>query len=216
MKMNLIQDFLETIKEVVTTAVFDFDGVIADTEPLHAESYVRLLRRHGVTFSRSDFKRYMGNDEHTIFTHLEEDFHIAFDHKEESELRKMDFLNLLHDTNLKPSQQTLALLEVLKQRGVRTFILSSQDEDLLEDLLKQWGIRGYFEDVVTIPRDVLSKREALHTTELLFQDQPQMIVIVEDSHKVLEEAKELGLHTIAVSHELNYVEEGGFDFVYRI
>lgn len=214
--MNLIQDFLETIKEVVTTAVFDFDGVIADTEPLHAESYVRLLRRHGVTFSRSDFERYMGNNEEKIFTHLEEDFHIAFDHKEESELRKMDFLNLLHDTNLKPSQQTLALLEVLKQRGVRTFMLSSQDEDLLEDLLVEWGIREYFEDIVTIPRDVASKIDALRTTETLFQAKPHVMVIVEDSYNVLEEAKHFGFYTVGVSHELNRVKEGEFDVLYTI
>lgn len=214
--MDKIQNFTETIKDVVTTVIFDFDGVIADTEPLHAESYVRLLRRHGVTFSRSDFKRYMGNDEEIIFTHLEEDFHIAFNHKKESELRKKDFLSLLYDTHLKPSRQTLALLEVLKQRGMRIFIVSSQNEELLEELLKQWGIRDYFEDIVTIPRDVSSKSDTLHATELLFQAQPQMIVIVEDSYKVLEEAKRLGLYTIAVSHELNLVEEGEFDFVYKI
>ncbi len=214
--MNTVRKLIEMSSDSITTAIFDFDGVIADTEPLHAESYVRLLKRQGVTFSCGDFERYMGNNEEKIFTLLAEDFHIAFDHKDESQLRKKDFLDLLRTTNLKPSVQTLELIHALQQRGVRIFILSSQDEDLLEDLLAEWGIRDCFEDIVTIPRDVPSKREALHATESLFQAQPHTIVIVEDSSIVLEEAKNLGLHTIAVSHELNNVEEGEFDYLYKI
>ncbi len=213
--MDKIQNILMIAKDI-TTAIFDFDGVIADTEPLHAESYVRLLRRQGVTFSPADFKKYIGNDEEKIFTLLAEDFHIAFDHEIESQLRKKDFLDLVHTTNLKPSVQTLELIHALQQKGVRIFILSSQDEDLLEDLLVQWGIRDYFGDIVTIPRDVPSKREALRATESLFQSQPHTIVIVEDSSVVLEEAKNLGIHTIAVSHELNQIGEGTFDVVYKI
>ena len=41
--------------------VFDFDGVIADSEPLHFEGFRRVLTRQGVALSKSEYyEKYLG------------------------------------------------------------------------------------------------------------------------------------------------------------
>ena len=44
--------------------VFDFDGVIADTEPLHFRGFRDVLEEEGVTLSETDYyARYLGYDD---------------------------------------------------------------------------------------------------------------------------------------------------------
>lgn len=48
--------------------VFDFDGVIADSERLHLRSYQEILAPEGITISNEDyFERYLGYDDVGVF-----------------------------------------------------------------------------------------------------------------------------------------------------
>jgi HAD superfamily hydrolase (TIGR01509 family) len=51
--------------------VFDFDGVIADSEPLHLAAYQQVLAPLGVTLTREDYyARYLGSDDVGMFTQV--------------------------------------------------------------------------------------------------------------------------------------------------
>jgi beta-phosphoglucomutase-like phosphatase (HAD superfamily) len=48
--------------------IFDFDGVIADSERLHLRSYQEILAPEGITMSNEDyFDRYLGYDDEGVF-----------------------------------------------------------------------------------------------------------------------------------------------------
>jgi beta-phosphoglucomutase len=48
--------------------VFDFDGVLADSEPLHFDAFRRVLAAHGVTLTREDYDaKYLGFDDAGAF-----------------------------------------------------------------------------------------------------------------------------------------------------
>ena len=48
--------------------VFDFDGVIANSEPLHLRAYQHVLARYGVALTESDYyARYLGYDDRGAF-----------------------------------------------------------------------------------------------------------------------------------------------------
>jgi HAD superfamily hydrolase (TIGR01509 family) len=54
--------------------IFDFDGVIADSEPLHYEAFRRTLAGEGVELSREDYyTRYLGYDDHGFAVALARD-----------------------------------------------------------------------------------------------------------------------------------------------
>jgi len=65
---------------VIKAIVFDFDGVLADSEPLHLRAYQQVLSRFGVEFSREDYyANYLGYDDEGVFTQLGERHGIPLD-----------------------------------------------------------------------------------------------------------------------------------------
>ena len=60
--------------------VFDFDGVIADSERLHLRSYQDILAPEGITMSNEDyFNRYLGYDDVGVFKAIGRDQGVAMD-----------------------------------------------------------------------------------------------------------------------------------------
>ena len=58
--------------------IFDFDGVIADSEPLHLRAYQQVLRKEGVELTREDYyARYLGFDDSGLFRALAKDRGLA-------------------------------------------------------------------------------------------------------------------------------------------
>jgi len=48
--------------------VFDFDGVIADTERLHCDMFLKVLAPHMIAFTWEEYvERYMGCDDRDAF-----------------------------------------------------------------------------------------------------------------------------------------------------
>src|SRR5262249_8357318 len=59
----------------VQAVVFDFDGVLADSEPLHLRSYQQIFEPHGVKLDAKTYcERYLGFDDEGAFRHIAEDF----------------------------------------------------------------------------------------------------------------------------------------------
>ena len=57
---------------------FDFDGVIADTEPLHLRAYQAVLQADGIDLNKSEYyARYLGYDDVGLFDALAKDRHIS-------------------------------------------------------------------------------------------------------------------------------------------
>ena len=53
---------------MIRAVVFDFDGVLADSEPLHLASYQQVFSSMGVTLTREDYyKHYLGYDDEGVF-----------------------------------------------------------------------------------------------------------------------------------------------------
>ena len=67
--------------------IFDFDGVIADSERLHLRSYQDTLAPEGVTISNEDYlEKYLGYDDVGVFKAVGRDFGIPMDEHRVSEL----------------------------------------------------------------------------------------------------------------------------------
>jgi len=68
--------------------VFDFDGVIADSERLHLRSYQEILAPEGITMSTEEyFARYLGYDDVGVFKAIGRDHGVAMDDSRVAQLR---------------------------------------------------------------------------------------------------------------------------------
>jgi beta-phosphoglucomutase len=56
---------------MIAAIVFDFDGVLADSEPLHLRAYQEVLSSLGATLTREEYyAQYLGYDDDGVFTRL--------------------------------------------------------------------------------------------------------------------------------------------------
>ncbi|MSO35160.1 MAG: HAD family hydrolase [Acidobacteria bacterium] len=75
-----IRDPGSGIRSGVQAIVFDFDGVIADSERLHLKSYQDILAPEGITISNEDYyAKYLGYDDVGVFKALGKDQGVPMD-----------------------------------------------------------------------------------------------------------------------------------------
>ncbi len=60
--------------------MFDFDGVIADSEVLHLRAYQQVLEPEGISISNDEyFERYLGYDDVGVFKAVGKDRNVPMD-----------------------------------------------------------------------------------------------------------------------------------------
>ena len=67
----------------VAAIVFDFDGVLADSEPLHLRVYQEILEPQGIHLDQATYEaRYLGYDDVGVFQKFAEDYNLMLGDEE--------------------------------------------------------------------------------------------------------------------------------------
>jgi beta-phosphoglucomutase len=106
-------------------AIFDFDGIIADSIPLHFLAFNRVFAEEGVEFAWEDYRRLANGRprDHVIRAVLGD---VAPDRLEDLMARKeRAIFEVLRDRGLRPIPGALEMAHALRARGLRTAIASS-------------------------------------------------------------------------------------------
>jgi beta-phosphoglucomutase len=63
--------------------VFDFDGVLADSEPLHLRVYQEILEPHGIHLDQATYcEKYLGFDDEGSFQQMAADYNLLLGDEE--------------------------------------------------------------------------------------------------------------------------------------
>jgi beta-phosphoglucomutase family hydrolase len=89
--------------------VFDCDGTIADTMPLHYEAWVQALREHGADFPEAMFYEMAGIPTHRIIEILNERHGYGLDVAEAAERKDALYLELI--PRVRPIEPVVRLVE---------------------------------------------------------------------------------------------------------
>ena len=182
-----------------SVVVWDFDGVVADSEPLQQESYRILLTRHGVTNTENVLAGLIGKSETQIWESLRSRG-IQLDVSEDDLVaaRRTIYLQLAQ-TNLSPSWIAQDLLPILASISSRQLIVSNGDPLTIDTLLRTWDLVLYFEPFeVDLASDRLSKHQRL--VQVLAEEKS---VLFEDNVQYLALGRELGAFCVAVHHSMS-------------
>ena len=186
--------------------IFDLDGTIADTEPLHWEAYNVLLEEYGVHLTSQHIQKYIGNSEMRIYQMIKEDFSIDFNEDEFIQQRIEIYLDLVEQKNLLPYP---FIYEILENSKARNAIVTSQIPSVLDRLLSLWKLDRYFPrerrfcchdgtySKVDIYQNISTHLGLNHTLS------PSEIVLFEDSLHYLTEGQSLGFTTVGIEHQYN-------------
>jgi beta-phosphoglucomutase len=195
---------------MIRAVVFDFDGVIANSEPLHFAAFRDVLDQQGVELAKNDYyDRYLGYDDVGVFRAVSGDRRLNWSDDRVAALvrRKASRLEELerHVSVLFPGAE--AAVQRLAQ-SLPLAIASGALRAEIVRVLEQAGISQYFVAVVAAEDSPVSKPAPdpyLRAVELVAAAtgqslKPAECVAIEDSQWGLESARAAGLHTVAVTH----------------
>jgi beta-phosphoglucomutase len=188
----------------VKAVVFDFDGVLADSEPLHLKAYQELLEPHGIHLDEKTYcERYLGYDDEGALIKIAEDNGLILA-DEEIEMLVVEkghvFARLVgaRDVLYPGAADCVRRLARDWPVGIASGALRA-DIDLM---LRGAGLQDRFRFIVaagdtdrTKPApDPYLKAAELHGVP------PSACVAIEDSHWGLDSARAAGMRTVAVTH----------------
>jgi len=130
-------------------ALFDLDGTMADSDPMHFVVFDELLRRTGVLrapLTHEYFKENIaGGSNADIFARLYPD-KSAEEREAMAEAKEASFREALAREALRPARGLRALLDACDARGVKTVVVTNAPRANAEAMLTQLGLREYFGD----------------------------------------------------------------------
>ena len=190
--------------------IFDFDGVITDSEILHYRSFNDILAPYGVRIETEDYYRhYLGLCDKDFFQLLieKEILDAPMERVPQLVMDKKQIYERLALTEGEIIEGVRPFLEHLSQHAVPMAICSGALLPEIELILEQARLREHFKTIVSADQVTRSKPHPegfLLTLQRLNElDGPlaaNECVVVEDSHWGLQAAKAAGMHTLAVTN----------------
>jgi beta-phosphoglucomutase len=184
--------------------LFDMDGVIVDTNPLHRESWAEYTRRHGVETTEAMHQNMYGKRNDKIVRdylgqHLTDAEVIAHGAAKEKLYREMLAPQL--DKTLVPG--LIAFLE--RHAAVPKAIASNAERANVEFVLQNAGLARYFSAVVDgqqVPNPKPHPDIYLRAASLLGIP-PANCIVFEDSHSGLAAGLAAGMRVVGVTTTYN-------------
>jgi beta-phosphoglucomutase len=189
---------------MISAIVFDFDGVIADSEVLHLKAYQQVLGPLGVELSRETyFARYLGFDDPGVFRAVAADHALPLGAADLATLidRKAGIFEQLEagaDMLFPGAEQCVRSLAEEFPLGIASGAMRHE----IENVLHRSALRDYFRFIVASgdtpankpAPDPYLRAAALHARA------PEECVAVEDSRWGMESARTAGLACIGITH----------------
>jgi beta-phosphoglucomutase len=201
--------------------IFDFDGVIADSEPLHLRAYQQVLGAEGIPLTHEEYyARYLGFDDSGLFRALAKDRSITVtDDKVDGWIdAKSAVIEELLDSTSILFPGAAACIKALAER-LPMAIASGALEPEIMLVLDKAGLSGCFQAIASASDGVRGKPApdlyllALAKLQQVGKFDAARCVAVEDSHWGLEAAKLARLRTVAITHTYSAAELAGADLV---
>ncbi len=132
----------------ISAVLFDFDGVLVDTEWAIYQSWKRTFEAHGQHLPLDIYTRCIGTD-FAVWspkTHLEELTGLAFDWHDLDARRQQEIMaDLAHEG---PMHGVPAFLRRLAAEGMPTAVVSSSSHHWVDGWLEKLGFAGHFKTTV--------------------------------------------------------------------
>ena len=195
---------------MLKAVIFDFDGVITDSEILHYRGFNEVLKTFDLEIGNAEYyQKYLGLSDKDFFQALIDEGRLAIKPAEISGLvdKKKKIYEILAKTEGRIIEGVRPFLKMLKEHDVTMAICSGALSAEIEFILEDAQLRAYFFTIVAADHVTQGKPHPegfLLALERLSQSHGPLTgpecVVVEDSHWGLAAAQGADMKTIAVTN----------------
>ena len=189
---------------MIEAIVFDFDGVIVDTETPDYTTWQGIYESYGVELERELWTGFIGggSGEFDFYQHLEDLSGIKVDRSELRLRIRSTFYAELDQSPVLPG--VMDYIDCAKSMGLKVGLASSSSREWVEGHLGSRGILDRFDDI----RGSDDVSEVKPSPELYLRSakelgvSPRNAVAIEDSARGVTAAKRAGLYCVAVPNSV--------------
>ena len=190
---------------MIKALIFDFDGLILDTELPDYASWQEVYHEYGCELAIEDWGQIVGGTGASDFdphTNLEQLSGKILDREEVWISRRKQYLDQLYQQPVLPG--VVELLDDAERRGLKLGIASSSPENWVRGHLARLGLYQRFEAIKTA-EDVQRTKPDPELYAAILQAlgaQPEEAIVFEDSPNGVTAAKAAGIFCVAVPNPL--------------
>jgi len=194
-KVAVLRSLLSRAKGLI----FDFDGLLADSERFHFMTYDEVFRRHGHALDQTEYDKYWTSLGHGVKGEIDRhglDLDPVAIRREKMPI----FSRYCEDGSIRLFDEAREMISVFSQMGKRLAIASGTPAGDVRAVLRNAGVEGSFEVVLgsdTILRLKPAPDVFLKTAEALGLA-PRECLVFEDAEKGMYAAIEAGIPCIVI------------------
>lgn len=186
---------------MLRAAIFDFDGVVVDTEPIHYITFKQTLAQLGIEIPKERwYREFTGIGSKNIIRILFQENKINEEVEKWFEKRRKNFFDYVKNNGVNKIDGIDVFLKILKTKNIKTGIATGSGRELTKFVLQKISLSDYF-DVIVSADDVTNKKPHpevfLKAAELLGVS-PNKCIAFEDSPNGVKSAKAAGMKLIGV------------------
>lgn len=178
--------------------IFDMDGVIIDSEPIHFEVDIQTMKDFGCSISKEELNKYVGTTNEYMFTDIKNKYKLDKSVEEIINYRCELAKRKVIESDLAPIEGIIDLLKNLKEKNIPAAIASSSPRDFIEVVVSKFELEDYFSCILS-GEEVENGKPApdiyVETAKKL-GIVPEECIVIEDSKNGVMAAKEAGMKCI--------------------
>ncbi|MGC4039499.1 MAG: HAD family hydrolase [Flavobacterium sp.] len=184
---------------MIQTVIFDMDGVIVDTEPVHHYAFNEHFRQLNIDISPEMYSSFTGNSTRNIFERLKTEFNLADDVTTLVETKR-NLFNTAFDAkeDLYLLDGVEDLIKDLYQNGMQLVLASSSATVTINKIFTRFGLHKYFSHIVSgedFPKSKPHPAIFQHAA-MLAQTPVENCIVIEDSTNGIKASHAAGIYCI--------------------
>ena len=200
---------------IIKGLIFDFDGLILDTETPDVMAWLKIYKKHGQNFNFGDYALSIGTIYRMTEPALDLQRLVPGLNAEEvfNEWTELERL-LIKDQIVLPG--VIEYLQTAKTLNIKVAIASSSEKSWVVGHLEQHGIREYFDFIHTVDETGIPKPDpALYQMALKsLRLSPNEVIAFEDSTNGISAAKSAGIFCVSVPNPITkYLDLNNADLI---
>lgn len=195
---------------MINTVIFDMDGVIVDTEPVHYFAYYEHFKHLGVDVPDEMYAAFTGNSTKNVYQKLKETFKLPDEVDTLVDYKRELFNNAFdqkEDLDLLPGVKDLIV--DLHSNGMQLVLASSSANVTIGRVFRRFSLHQYFSHIVSGEDFPKSKpHPAIFEKAALLSGTPkEECIVIEDSTNGIKAAKAAGIYCIGYKSENAKLQE---------
>ena len=185
---------------ILKAFIFDMDGVIVNSEPIHYRLIKKTYGKFGIGFDHEEHKKVTGMSYLQIWQRFIDMHKIPSTKEELNEVHTVDLLDEIKNSpEVEISKGVPEFIEDLCKNGIKLAVASSANRQIIEAVLERFNLRDKFQAVVSgeeLPKSKPDPAVFIKALEELKVNSHEAL-IVEDSTNGIKAAKGAGVKCLA-------------------